>query len=137
MDKLKYIEFKHNSNSREINNSIKDIISFCEANKIEDIDYFIYNCMMKGFYIEKYGLLNDELTLPETIYVQSECEDIKDEMLELQNKYNELNETFKLKHNEVYDITNKYNSALKENQELKTIITSKLGRYHQSSNLKK
>jgi len=130
MGDLKYIEFKDNPHSREINNSIRDIISFCEVNQIDDVDYFMYNCMLKGYYIEKYGLLNEELTLPETIYVESNCD-------EIQKKYDDLNDNMKQTISTLNEIKNKNNSLLEENTELKKVITSRLARYHQSSNIKK
>jgi predicted RNase H-like nuclease (RuvC/YqgF family) len=35
------------------------IIQFCELNDIEDPKSFIFACLMKGYNIEKYGLLGD------------------------------------------------------------------------------
>jgi hypothetical protein len=37
-----------------------DIVRFCEKNGIEDIDEFVSQCLKSGFFIEKYGLLNDD-----------------------------------------------------------------------------
>lgn len=37
-----------------------DIVRFCEKNDIGDIDEFISQCLKSGFFIEKYGLLNDD-----------------------------------------------------------------------------
>jgi hypothetical protein len=34
-----------------------DIIRYCEANSIPDIDDFVSQCLKSGFYIEKYGVL--------------------------------------------------------------------------------
>jgi hypothetical protein len=36
-----------------------DIVRFCEKNDIGDIDEFVSQCLKSGFFIEKYGLLND------------------------------------------------------------------------------
>ena len=44
----------------------KDLISFCELNEITDIDGFVKLCFRKGYYIERYGLLNQG-QLPEVI----------------------------------------------------------------------
>ena len=44
----------------------KDLISFCELNEITDIDGFVKLCFRKGYYIERYGLLNQG-NLPEVI----------------------------------------------------------------------
>ena len=35
-----------------------DIIRYCEANSIPDIDDFVSQCLKSGFYIEKYGVLS-------------------------------------------------------------------------------
>ncbi len=37
-----------------------DIVRFCEKNDIDDIDEFISQCLKSGFFIEKYGLLNND-----------------------------------------------------------------------------
>jgi hypothetical protein len=37
-----------------------DIVRFCEKNEIADIDEFVSQCLKSGFFIEKYGLLNDD-----------------------------------------------------------------------------
>jgi len=37
-----------------------DIVRFCEKNDIGDIDEFVSQCLKSGFFIEKYGLLNDD-----------------------------------------------------------------------------
>lgn len=38
-----------------------DIVRFCEANDIVDIDEFVSQCLKSGFFIEKYGMLNDDI----------------------------------------------------------------------------
>jgi hypothetical protein len=38
-----------------------DIIRYCEANSIPDIDDFVSQCLKSGFYIEKYGVLNHDI----------------------------------------------------------------------------
>jgi hypothetical protein len=38
-----------------------DIVRFCEANDIADIDEFVSQCLKSGFFIEKYGMLNDDI----------------------------------------------------------------------------
>jgi hypothetical protein len=38
-----------------------DIIRYCEANNIPDIDDFTSQCLKSGFYIEKYGVLNHNI----------------------------------------------------------------------------
>ena len=44
----------------------EDMKSFCKLNEITDIDGFVKLCFRKGYYIEKYGLLNQG-ELPEVI----------------------------------------------------------------------
>jgi hypothetical protein len=41
-------------NSKEL----KDIKQFCELNKIEDVQKFMYTCFKQGYEIKKFGLLN-------------------------------------------------------------------------------
>ena len=38
-----------------------DIIRYCEANSIPDIDDFVSQCLKSGFYIEKYGVLSHDV----------------------------------------------------------------------------
>jgi len=38
-----------------------DIIRYCEANNISDVDDFVSKCLKSGFYIEKYGILNENI----------------------------------------------------------------------------
>jgi len=40
-----------------------DIVRFCEANDIADIDEFVSQCLKSGFFIEKYGMLNNDIDL--------------------------------------------------------------------------
>ena len=44
----------------------EDMKSFCKLNEITDIDGFVKLCFRKGYYIEKYGMLNQG-QLPEVI----------------------------------------------------------------------
>ena len=48
--------------SEIFNNKILDsITSYCELNKIEDVDGFIQKCLKQGFDIKKYGLIGETL----------------------------------------------------------------------------
>jgi hypothetical protein len=38
-----------------------DIVRFCEVNQITDIDEFVSECLKSGFFIQKYGMLNDDI----------------------------------------------------------------------------
>lgn len=70
-----------------------DIQSFCDLNEITDINGFIMLCLRKGFYIEKYGLLNQG-QLPDVIDREFE----KQVMIEDNSKIEELqNEIYILK----------------------------------------
>ena len=83
-----------NSLTIEINKAdSSDIQSFCNLNEITDINGFITLCLRKGFYIEKYGLLNQG-QLPDIIDREFE----KQVMIEDNSKIEELqNEIYILK----------------------------------------
>lgn len=83
-----------NSLTIDINKSdSSDIQSFCDLNEITDINGFIILCLRKGFYIEKYGLLNQG-QLPDVIDREFE----KQVMIEDNSKIEELqNEIYILK----------------------------------------
>ena len=83
-----------NSLTIDINKSdSSDIQSFCDLNDITDINGFIMLCLRKGFYIEKYGLLNQG-QLPDVIDREFE----KQVMIEDNSKIEELqNEIYILK----------------------------------------
>ena len=52
--------------SKIFNNKLLDsITSYCNANKIEDVDGFIKKCFESGYNIEKYGLLEKTLNVDE------------------------------------------------------------------------
>ena len=52
--------------SEIFNNKLLDsITSYCNANKIEDVDGFIKKCFESGYNIEKYGLLEKTLNVDE------------------------------------------------------------------------
>lgn len=71
----------------------KDLISFCELNEITDIDGFVKLCFRKGYYIERYGLLNQG-QLPDVIDREFE----KEVKIEDTSKIEELqNEIYVLK----------------------------------------
>lgn len=48
----------------------ENIVKFCELNDIENSDSFVLACLMKGYNIEKYGLLGEG----ESMYVEVEKE---------------------------------------------------------------
>ncbi len=51
----------------------EDINLFCKTNEIDDINGFVTLCLRKGYYIEKYGLLNQG-NLPDVIEREFERE---------------------------------------------------------------
>lgn len=58
-----------------------DLTSFCKLNDIELVDDFVRLCLRKGFYIEKYGLLNQG-QLPDVIERELEKEIVKEVIVE-------------------------------------------------------
>ena len=58
-----------------------DLVSFCKMNGIELVEDFVKLCFRKGYYIEKYGLLNQG-NLPEVIDREFEKEVIKEIIVE-------------------------------------------------------
>jgi len=55
----------------------KDLLEFCRMNDITDTEGFVKLCFRKGYYIERYGLLNQG-TLPDVIERELEKEVIKE-----------------------------------------------------------
>ena len=71
----------------------EDMKSFCKLNEITDIDGFVKLCFRKGYYIEKYGMLNQG-QLPEVIDREFEKEvrvEDNSKIEELQNEIYVLN----------------------------------------------
>ena len=67
----------------------KDLISFCELNEITDIDGFVKLCFRKGYYIERYGLLNQG-QLPEVIDREFEKEVVVEDNTKIEELQNEI-----------------------------------------------
>lgn len=63
------------------NQDYKDLMTFCELNEIKLVDDFVRLCFRKGYYIEKYGLLNQG-QLPEVIDRELEREVVKEVIVE-------------------------------------------------------
>jgi hypothetical protein len=66
-----------------------DIKSFCDLNEITDIEGFSLLCLRKGFYIEKYGLLNQG-NLPEVIDREFEKEVVVEDNSKIEELQNEI-----------------------------------------------
>lgn len=74
----------------EINKSDSfDIQSFCDANEITDINGFMMLCFRKGFFIEKYGMLNQG-ELPEVIDREFEKEVKVEDTSKIEELQNEI-----------------------------------------------
>ena len=79
-----------NSLTIDINKSdSSDIQSFCDLNEITDMNGFIMLCLRKGFYIEKYGLLNQG-QLPDVIDREFEKQVIIEDNSKIQELQNEI-----------------------------------------------
>ena len=143
-----------NSLTIDINKSdSSDIQSFCDLNEITDMNGFIMLCLRKGFYIEKYGLLNQG-QLPEVIEREfekqvmiediSKIEELQNEIYILKGKLEdqkevecgklqetimELNRQLGDRNRLVRDLTTKVN-------ELESLTKSSYAFYLKSSNLK-
>jgi hypothetical protein len=72
-----------------------DIQSFCDANEITDIQGFMMLCFRKGFFIEKYGMLN-----------QGELPDVIDREFEKEVKIEDTSKIEELQ-NEIYVLKGK------------------------------
>jgi hypothetical protein len=66
-----------------------DIQSFCDLNEITDIEGFSLLCLRKGFYIEKYGLLNQG-QLPDVIDREFEKEVVVEDNSKIEELQNEI-----------------------------------------------
>lgn len=66
-----------------------DLISFCKLNGIELIDDFVKLCFRKGYYTEKYGLLNQG-QLPEIIEREIEKEVVIEDNTKIEELQNEI-----------------------------------------------
>lgn len=130
-----------------------DIQSFCDLNEITDINGFIMLCLRKGFYIEKYGLLNQgqlpdvidrEFEKQVVIEDSSKIEELQNEIYVLKGKLEnqkevecgklqetiiELNRQLGDKNRVVKELTTKVN-------ELESLTKSSYAFYLKSSNLK-
>ena len=79
-----------NSLTIDINKSdSSDIQSFCDLNEITDTDGFVQLCFRKGYYIERYGLLNQG-QLPEVIEREFEKEVIVEDNSKIEELQNEI-----------------------------------------------
>jgi hypothetical protein len=66
-----------------------DIQSFCDANEINEINGFIILCLKKGFFVEKYGMLNQG-ELPQVIDREFEKEVKVEDTSKIEELQNEI-----------------------------------------------
>jgi len=132
---------------------VEDFNSFCTINEITDPNGFVKLCFRKGYYIEKYGLLNQG-NLPEVINREfekevivednSKIEELQNEIYILKGKLEdkkevecgklqetlfELNRQLSDKNNTIKELTRKVN-------ELEDMTKTSYAFYLQNSNLK-
>ncbi len=67
----------------------EDMKSFCRLNEITDVDGFVKLCFRKGYYIEKYGMLNQG-ELPEVIDREFEKEIRVEDNSKIEELQNEI-----------------------------------------------
>jgi len=67
----------------------EDMKSFCKLNEITDVDGFVKLCFRKGYYIEKYGMLNQG-ELPEVIDREFEKEIRVEDNSKIEELQNEI-----------------------------------------------
>jgi hypothetical protein len=68
---------------------VEDMNSFCKMNEITDVDGFVKLCFRKGYYIEKYGLLNQG-NLPDVIEREFEKEVVIEDTSKIEELQNEI-----------------------------------------------
>jgi hypothetical protein len=67
----------------------EDMKSFCKLNEITDVDGFVKLCFRKGYYIEKYGMLNQG-ELPQVIDREFEKEIRVEDNSKIEELQNEI-----------------------------------------------
>jgi hypothetical protein len=71
------------------NQDHNDLVTFCKLNEIELVDDFVKLCFRKGYYIEKYGLLNQG-QLPDIIERELEKKVIVEDSSKIEELQNEI-----------------------------------------------
>lgn len=121
-----------------------DFVSFCKLNKIENIEEFRFECFKKGYYIEKYGLLgeDDEIKPWEVVVEKEVIKEIQKEVVvnadckDCNDKLEMITTTLQTLRNQVNEKDEKIKQQEIKINDLSGIITSRLARFHPSSNLK-
>lgn len=63
----------------------KEVADYCNLNKIDNIDEFVYNCFKQGFDIKKYGInpiKKDDIRTEDTEPIQEDVDNSKMKMLQ-------------------------------------------------------
>lgn len=131
----------------------KDLISFCELNEITDIDGFVKLCFRKGYYIERYGLLNQG-QLPDVIDREfekevkiedtSKIEELQNEIYVLKGKLEnqkeiecgKLQETIMELNRQIGDKNTRIKELTAKTLELENLTKTSYAFYLKNSNLK-
>ena len=131
----------------------KDLISFCELNEITDIDGFVKLCFRKGYYIERYGLLNQG-QLPDVIDREfekevkiedtSKIEELQNEIYVLKGKLEnqkeiecgKLQETIMEMNRQIGDKNTRIKELTAKTLELENLTKTSYAFYLKNSNLK-
>ena len=112
----------------------KDVVTFCDLNKIDDPQKYVHYCFKKGYAIDKYGLINGKE--PEIIEIEVEkvvdkivdkpCDETKIKLLEgtLQSLKKEL-QLRDEKINKLQDMVDHF----------KEVVVSRGAIYHSNSNI--
>jgi hypothetical protein len=111
-----------------------DLTTFCKLNNIENVDEFKLQCFRNGYYILKYGLMNEDSELKpfevtKEVVVEKDCEDLK-------SKLAMVTETASTLRSEIIDKDKLIEQQIEKINNLSGIITSKLARFHSTSNLR-
>ena len=132
---------------------VEDFNSFCKINEITDPNGFVKLCFRKGYYIEKYGLLNQG-NLPDIIEREfekeviiednSKIEELQNEIYILKGKLEDkkevecgkLQETLFELNRQLSDKNNTIKELTKKVSELEDMTKTSYAFYLQNSNLK-
>jgi hypothetical protein len=132
---------------------IEDFKLFCKLNEITDTDGFVKLCFRKGYYIERYGLLNQG-NLPDVIEREfekevivednSKIEELQNEIYILKGKLDDkkevecgkLQETLFELNRQLSDKNNAIKELTKKVNELEDMTKTSYAFYLQNSNLK-
>ena len=131
----------------------EDMKSFCKLNEITDVDGFVKLCFRKGYYIEKYGMLNQG-ELPQVIDREfekgirvednSKIEELQNEIYILKGKLDnqkevecgKLQESLMELNRQVGDKNRTIETLNKKIEELENLTKTSYAFYLKNSNIK-